>query len=184
MGWIRNVMRVGGTRCDATPTYGAAGLEFALEQWIGDTHGGQLGYYLKNTEARTRRNKFTERLGQFSLLVSALVVVLFVVAGSTLPDQLGRSMMTFMGTMVMLFAIRHGYAYATAEKELIRQYKFMLRIFGNARRQLDGTTDASEQRQVLSALGGYALDEHAEWILMHRERSIDKTEIWRMGSGS
>ena len=34
----------------------------------------------------------------------------------------------------------------------------------------------------LSALGGSALDEHAEWILMHRDRAVDHSEIWRMGS--
>lgn len=27
-----------------------------------------------------------------------------------------------------------------------------------------------------------ALDEHTEWILMHRDRSIDQSEIWRIGS--
>jgi hypothetical protein len=32
------------------------------------------------------------------------------------------------------------------------------------------------------ALGGSALDEHAEWILMHRDRSIDESEIWRMSN--
>jgi hypothetical protein len=58
----------------------------------------------------------------------------------------------------------------------------MLRLFENARRRLDGTGDPDEQRQILQALGGSALDEHAEWILMHRDRTIDKGEIWRMGS--
>lgn len=184
MGWIRNVMRVAGTRCDATSTRDSAGLEFALEQWVGNVDGGQLAYYEKKTLDRLKRHNFTELLGQLSLLISALVVVLFIFVGSKISLELERSLMTVMGTMLMLFAVRHGYAYATAEKELIRQYKFMRRIFGNARRQLDEAKDASEQRQILSALGGYALDEHAEWILMHRERSIDQGEIWLMGSGS
>ena len=184
MGWIRNVMRVAGTRCDATSNRHLAGLEFALEQWVGNVDGGQLAYYEKKTHDRLKRHQFTERLGQLSLLISAVVVVLFIFAGSRISGELERSLMTVMGTMLMLFAVRHGYAYATAEKELIRQYKFMRRIFGNARRQLEEATDASQQRQILSALGGYALDEHAEWILMHRERSIDQGEIWRMGSGS
>jgi hypothetical protein len=87
-----------------------------------------------------------------------------------------------MGTMLLLFGVRHGYAHSTAEKELIKQYEFMLRIFYNARQRLDNAADITEQRQVLLALGGSALDEHAEWILMHRDRSIDQSEIWRMGS--
>ena len=85
-------------------------------------------------------------------------------------------------TMLLLFGIRQGYAYATAEKDLIKQYEFMLRIFHNAYRRLDNTEDPVEQRQILMALGGSALDEHAEWILMHRDRSIDQGEIWRIGS--
>jgi hypothetical protein len=58
----------------------------------------------------------------------------------------------------------------------------MLRIFHNASRRLDNANDIREQRQVLQALGGSALDEHAEWILMHRDRSVEQGEIWRMGS--
>ena len=34
----------------------------------------------------------------------------------------------------------------------------------------------------IGTLGGSALDEHAQWILMHRDRSIDQGEIWRMSS--
>ena len=90
--------------------------------------------------------------------------------------------MVVMGTMLLLFGVRHGYAYSTAEKELIKQYEFMLRIFRNARRRLNNAHDISEQRQIMLALGGSALDEHAEWILMHRDRSIDQGEIWRLGS--
>ncbi|MBT8101188.1 MAG: hypothetical protein KJO82_15645, partial [Gammaproteobacteria bacterium] len=91
-------------------------------------------------------------------------------------------LMVLMGALLLLFAIRQGYAYATAEKDLIKQYEFMFRLFENARRRLDGANNAEEQRLILRALGGSALDEHAEWILMHRDRTIDKGEIWRMGS--
>jgi hypothetical protein len=58
----------------------------------------------------------------------------------------------------------------------------MLRVFANAKRRLDGADDDSERRQVIRALGGSCLDEHAEWILMHRDRSLDQGDIWRMSS--
>jgi hypothetical protein len=48
---------------------------------------------------------------------------------------------------------------------------------------LSRTDDPEEKRQVLLALGQSALSEHAQWIMMHRERSVDQTEIWRLGSG-
>ena len=33
------------------------------------------------------------------------------------------------------------------------------------------------QRQVLEALGEAALEEHAEWILMHRERPLEQQPL-------
>ena len=60
----------------------------------------------------------------------------------------------------------------------------MSRIFANARKRLDSSLDDAQKREVLMALGKSALDEHAQWIMMNRERSPDQTEIWRMGSGS
>lgn len=182
LGWIRNVMRVAGTRCDAAPNTDPDGLRFTQKEWVGDDDRGQLGYYRKKAEERIRKHKQTERLGVLSLLTSVVVVLLFIVAGSALPEYLQDPLMVVMGTMLLLFGVRHGYAYSTAEKELIKQYEFMLRIFRNARRRLNNAQDISEQRQVMLALGGSALDEHAEWILMHRDRSIDQGEIWRLGS--
>jgi hypothetical protein len=46
----------------------------------------------------------------------------------------------------------------------------MHRIFSNARRRLDTASSDAERRGILRALGDAALDEHTEWILMHRER--------------
>ncbi|MDH3747973.1 MAG: hypothetical protein OER97_07170 [Gammaproteobacteria bacterium] len=182
LGWIRNVMRVSGTHCDAAPLRSAEGLEFSLNEWVGDDNSGQLSYYRTKALERIKKNRSTERLGLISLMLSVAIVVSFVVVGSVIPKGFVDPMMALMGTMLLLFAVRRGYAYSTAEKELIKQYEFMLRIFSNARRRLDTADDEVEQRQVLLALGGSALDEHAEWILMHRDRSIDQGEIWRMGS--
>ena len=182
LGWIRNVMRVAGTRCDALPVMSQAGLSFTLREWIGDDRSGQLGYYQKKVQERIRRNRLTEMLGLASLLTSVVVVLLFVVAYAAIPEPLRDPLKVFMGIMLLLFGVRQGYAFSTAEKELIKQYEFMLRIFHNARRRLDNTVDSIEQRQILLALGGSCLDEHAEWILMHRDRSPEQGELWRMGS--
>jgi hypothetical protein len=57
----------------------------------------------------------------------------------------------------------------------------MHRIFHNARRRLDAAESDDEKRRVLRILGDAALEEHSEWILMHRERSIDQKEILRLG---
>jgi hypothetical protein len=183
LGWIRNIMRVAGTHCDAEKTASRTGLDFVLREWIGDIGGGgQLGYFATKAIDKVKRHRLTERLGLLSLLTSVGVVVIFVTVGSSLPDGWTNPLLAAMGTMLLIYAIRQGYGYATAEKDLIKQYEFMLRLFQNARRRLDNTDDSREQRQILQALGGAALDEHAEWILMHRDRAIDQGEIWRMGS--
>jgi hypothetical protein len=172
-------MRVAGTECDASPALTQAGLAFTLKEWIGDERSGQLGYYRKKAVERTRKGRFTERLGLLSLLTSVVVVLLFVVAYASIPEPWYAPLQVFMGVMLLLFGVRQGYAFSTAEKELIKQYEFMLRIFYNAKRRLDNAADSLEQRQVLLALGGSCLDEHAQWILMHRDRSPDQGEIWR-----
>jgi len=87
-----------------------------------------------------------------------------------------------MGVMLLFVGVRQSYSFSIADAELIKQYEFMFRIFGNARRRIDATDDNEEIRRVLRLLGDAALGEHAQWILMHRERSLDQGEVFRMGS--
>ena len=39
----------------------------------------------------------------------------------------------------------------------------------------------ADKRRILKVLGDSALEEHAEWILIHRERSIDEQEGLKLG---
>ena len=181
LGWIRNIMRVAGTRCDAHPETGSKGLAFVLREWIGDSETGQLGYYRRKADERGQKSRNTEFLSRIGLLVSALVVITIIILGASIPDPVRDQLMVAMGSILLLVGIRQGYAFSTAESELIKQYEFMLRIFNNARRRLEIASSNRERRLILRALGGSALDEHAQWILMYRERSIDQAEIWRMG---
>ena len=76
----------------------------------------------------------------------------------------------------LIAAIREGYSYMKADKELINQYRFMHRIFAGAQRSFKVARDNEERREILKALGDVALQEHSEWILMHRKRPL-KTKI-------
>lgn len=181
-GWIRNVMRVSGIRCDADPNSSQAGIDFAAEQWVGQQDSGQLGYFKHKASDRIRRNRLTESLALLSLYVSVATVLIFVLFAQRMGETWQTGLTVVMGSALLLYAVREGYAYATATRELIKQYEYMLRIFDNAHRRLGSAQDAEEKRQILSALGQSALDEHSDWILMHRERSLDESEIWRMGS--
>lgn len=182
VGWIRDVMRVAGLRSDASPLQSAGNLQQTIDSWIGDSESGQLGYYRRVTQDRTQRHKLTRRMGLASLFSSVAIVIVFIVGGDALPEFLSTVLMVTMGTLLLLFAVREAYAFATAIKELIKQYEFMLQVFENAHRRLNLAADDVEKRQILLALGQTAMYENADWILMHRERSIDRGEIWRMGS--
>ncbi|MEX2131855.1 MAG: hypothetical protein WD772_10240, partial [Pseudohongiellaceae bacterium] len=180
-GWIRNVMRVAGMSCDAVPNRDRAGTRYAIENWVGAPDRGQLGYFKRKARDRIKRHQVTERIGQASLFISVITVTLFIFWGPLLPESISNLVKVFMGATLLLYAVREGYTYAVGTKELIKQYEFMLRIFDNAHRRLTEATSADEQRMILYALGQSALDEHSDWILMHRERSLDESEIWRMG---
>jgi len=183
LGWIRNIMRVAGLHSDAARTRSDAGLAFVLREWIGDTAGcGQLSYFATKSRDKVKRNRVTERLGHLSLMTSVSVVVIIVIMGARLPDMWSNPLIVAMGAMLLIYGIRQGYGYATAEKDLIKQYEFMLRLFQSAQRRLDNTENPEEQREILKTLGLSALGEHATWILMHRDRAIDQGEVWRMGS--
>ena len=49
----------------------------------------------------------------------------------------------------------------------------MRRLFESCRWRLDLAADDDEARHLLRALGCACLEEHAEWILLHRERPLE-----------
>jgi hypothetical protein len=82
-----------------------------------------------------------------------------------------------MGVLSVAVAVHEAYAYKKADKELIKQYRFMQSIFSAARHRLKACTDLRERRRILRVLGEAALAEHAEWTLMHRERPLEHSRI-------
>src|SRR5690606_5352170 len=97
LGWIRNVMRVAGMRCDAAPVARSSGVAFAIREWIGASGGGQLGYFEKKRQERIARKRVTDRLARLSLLVSVAVVALLAVAGSGMDGTLRDWLLVIMG---------------------------------------------------------------------------------------
>ncbi|HEX7369976.1 MAG TPA: hypothetical protein VF284_06820 [Rhodanobacteraceae bacterium] len=82
-----------------------------------------------------------------------------------------------MGVFSIFAAVREAYSFRKADRELIRQYRFMERVFGNARKALDKAGGADEQRDILRALGEAALAEHVEWAVVHRQRPIEAGKL-------
>jgi len=181
LGWIRNVMRVAGTECDAAPARDRSGIEFAESEWIGSEKSGQLGYYRRKVVERLGRNEVTQRIVRLGLVTTAIALAALLFVGSQIPDEVGTPVAYLMGCVLLMVGVRQSYAKSTAESELIKQYEFMQRTFHNARRRLDAADNDADRRHVLKILGDAALEEHAEWILMHRERAIDQKDAARLG---
>jgi len=78
-----------------------------------------------------------------------------------------------IGVLAIIAAARESYAYRKADRELIKQYRFMQHLFSSARASLDAAVDARSKREILRELGDASLAEHAEWALMHRERPLE-----------
>ena len=180
LGWIRNVMRVTGTECDVATTENSAGLQFVLRDWIGDERHGQLGYFRRKTAERLAKSRTTERLSTFGLWASAATLCVLLFAGSGVLEALRQPLVYAVGCVLLMVGVRQAYAKATGESEIIKQYEFMIRIFANARRRLEEAENDGERRRILRILGDAALDEHAEWILMHRQHSIDPRDVLRL----
>jgi hypothetical protein len=181
LGWIRNVMRVAGTECDTTPNQDPEGLRYAVREWIGDERSGQLGYYGRKIVERLARQKTTRRVMRLGLWATAIALTALLAIGPLVPQEIANPVTYLMGCILMMVGVRQSYAKSTAESELIKQYEFMHRIFRNARRRHDDADNDADRRRILKILGDAALEEHAEWILMHRERAIDQNEAVRLG---
>ena len=65
-------------------------------------------------------------------VIILLVICVILFAGSTLGDNVVDPLYAFMGAALLAYGVRQGYAQSTAEKELIKQYDFMNRVFYNA----------------------------------------------------
>lgn len=172
LGWVRNVMRVAGTLSDSLPVdKESTGLRFAMDHWIGSPNSpGQLDYYQRKA---AQRSTISRTIGFLTLgclwagIALAIFLALFLQGiGSGMRDPL----IALMGVLPLIAGIAEVYSQKKGDRELTKQYQFMAIVFRNARRRLDEASSDSERREILLGLGDAALSEHAEWILVHRER--------------
>jgi len=175
LGWIRHVMRTASAHRERGVEPSREWLTWTIDSWIGDQQNrtGQLGYYsVKSTRNEVTYRK-TQRLGAACLWTGISLAVALLVLGDKLSDEQREVVLILMGLLPLIAGVREAMSNKKAEKELIKQYQFMEKIFGNARQLIEERSDPEFQRRVLKALGEAALGEGAEWILMHRERPIE-----------
>lgn len=171
LGWIRNVMRVAGTPGDALPSASdSAGLDFAISNWIGSQETpGQLQYYQRRAKIRSRMNQATELVTR-ACLWAGIGVALLLALVPAFTGELQSTLIVLMGVLPLIAGVAEVYTQRKADRELTKQYLFMEHVFANANRRLTQAASDAERREILHGLGDAALSEHAEWILIHRER--------------
>ena len=178
LGWIRNVMRVPSMERvhDAPPSN--TELAAVIAEWIGEPgSGGQLDYYTRKTEHRRRTQRTTRALGLASLWASFAIVLFLALFQRRIGSDTSNLLLAMLAVFGMVAAARESYAYRKGDKELIKQYRYMLGIFTDARRKIDAERDDEGKREILRALGEAALAEHSEWALMHRQRPLDNARF-------
>ncbi len=177
--WVRNVMRSAALENDLGGRIeSAVSLQGVIEEWIGDgQRRGQLDYYQRKAEQRTRTHRITERIGSASLCVGVGISVVLAIFVHQLSADAKNDLIVVMAVFSVVAGVRSAYAYKKADKELIKQYRYMQRIFGEARTALAAAVDPAEQREILRLLGDAALAEQVEWALMHRQRPLEHNRI-------
>ncbi|MFU8896110.1 MAG: hypothetical protein ACNA8J_06960 [Gammaproteobacteria bacterium] len=177
LGWIRNVMRYSGRLGDVSMPDG--GVAFATREWVGDPHPGQgqLAYYQRKAAERVGLQQRTRSIGMFCLWSGIAIGLVLALFSRQIPQSSRDVLIVLMGVLPLVAAIREAYAQKRAEKELIKQYFFMGKIFANARQRLESAASDTARRHILKALGDAALEEHAQWILIHRERPLEHARL-------
>jgi hypothetical protein len=174
LGWIRNVMRQVGLLPLPYIDDPERALDDVIEDWVGQPgQSGQLAYYERKAALRARHHLRTQALGAACLWAGIGISLFLALFHGGLDDAARNLLVTTMGALSLVAAVREAYAYRKADKELVKQYRFMHRIYRNARAALDAASGMRERREILRALGEAALEEHAEWALMHRDRPIE-----------
>ena len=179
LGWIRNVMRAASLYPSTHPEAPTdAALRCVIAEWVGESGKcGQLDYYERKSAERSGVHHITETIGRISLWGGIAISVFLAVFAFKLHEEAKVTLVTIMAVLSIIAAVREAYSYRKADRELIRQYRFMQGIFASARAAIDRTTDPAQQRAILLALGDAALTEHAEWTLMQRERQVEHSKL-------
>jgi hypothetical protein len=178
LSWIRHAMRATGQFRGSTRAGDAAALAWVVAHWVGDAdNSGQLAYYRDGSRRREHAYRLTTTLGDLALAGGLLGAVVLLVGGRAMGVGAQQQLLVAMGLLPLLAGIREAYSYKKADKELIKQYRFMTRLFESCRQRLDRARDDAETRHLLRALGSACLEEHAEWILLHRERPLESAQL-------
>jgi len=179
LSWIRHAMRGTSLLRDESFVADRAWLDWVVAQWIGDDagRGGQLEYFRRGGSRREHAYRSTTRLGDLALFGGLLGAALLLQGGAWMSERVHQLLLLAMGLLPLIAGVREAYSYKKADRELIKQFRFMARLFESCRARMQRARSDAERRTLLLALGRACLEEHAEWILLHRERPLENAGL-------
>ncbi len=179
LSWVRHIMRNCGTTIRVALLPPENGLELAVRHWIGGSQGrgGQLEYFSRAALSRARKVRRTDWIASVTLWVGISMAIALLFIGQSADENVVTAVLVLMGLLPLAAGIREAYTYKKADKELAKQYQFMLHTFTKAHDRIRKTSDPQEIRRVLRALGEACLEEHSEWVMIHRARPLEHSGL-------
>lgn len=163
--WLRMALQNWHFLCDAAPGTSVGTVEAVQHAWV----EGQVAYYRKTSKKFLHFSKRIDRVALGFYLFSILLGCFFLFLGDKV-QFLERYGSFWVGLGPFVLAFIGYYQNKTAWSEHAEAYTSTGRIFAIALDRLNNTRDLHKQQELLLKLGQEALQEHSEWILVHRKR--------------
>lgn len=177
--WVRMTLRGETARSepeDPGKAHTADALAYVIREWVCD----QANYFKKTGKVDARKEHACRVLMEATLVISAAIAVVLLGVQFVEPHRLHGEFQTIfdaalvaiavvpaIGAVAVGYAVRRGYAAQS------RQYQRMRDLFEHAHMILTSLPSDDAKREVLSRLAGEALAEHAQWVILHRERPFE-----------
>lgn len=178
--WIRNAIR----HYEPSEIVANAGdmseehrVRSVIDSWV----EGQYGYFNKTIKRDREKLHSAERRIQWlvpaGLLAAVCVWALAMHGDSAKFLRHWRPLMVLSMALPPLgAALLHGYAEKQAHSSHVKRYTRILFVYRNAKRQLLKSVndrDWHRARDLLRELGGEALEENGDWVILHRDRPLE-----------
>jgi hypothetical protein len=137
---------------------------------------GQREYFIKADNRDDAELTRSERFVRVFLLLGIAIAIASIFVLHDLDEWGEGLLLVAAGLAPVTAALIHNYAEKQALSEHIKQYERMSILFANAGKRIDEsiqTGDSTLARKQLRDLGKEALNESADWVLLHPERPLE-----------
>lgn len=182
--WVRTALRAadldaagGGS---SAPGADATSLPLVIDRWV----RAQYDFFTRAERRDDHHLETLEKRARVFARLSFAGVVAFVIlstlelfeAGPELDEAQHHMIVVAIAVLAAAAAMIHGYIEKLALAAQVKRYQRMRRLFQSALRLLDDGRTAgrpADARTILRELGREALEENADWVMLHRDRPLE-----------